>query len=535
MENQKRLIIAVVLSVVVLLLFQAIQPKNSVNIDEKKTTDNYAVKTVDDKESTGSPEPVIKESNEEAGQPAVNEKTETISAYGTEITVSSEYCGFKSIVITDKDGSKLDLVRKKTPPYNMGFVSPGFETWQLKKENRTITGTAVFNGIQAVRKISVVDKYMITINERIKNISSQTRTIKIEQGWYEGIGSEVQDERDNFKDNRPFVKIGGKVKKDVEKGVYEGTPEWMGVLNRYFVGMVTGIDSVFDTVKVRRESGGRGCSAGGNGDSVFPSIIMEGSVTVEPGESYSHSQGLYAGLKEYSLLSSLGEDIDEIFAFGMFGFLSKLFLNILIWLNAVTGNYGVAIIILTILLQIVIFPLTVKSFKSMKAMKDIQPKINSLRTKYKDDPQRMNQEMMHLYKRNKVNPFGGCLPLLIQFPIFISLFTMLRSAAELRNASFLWINNLSQADSLFASIPLLSRIPLIGGAGPLPFLMGGAMFMQQKFMSGGGEGPQQSLTYMMPIVFTFLFMNFPAGLVLYWLSNSLLTFLVQYSLSKKQG
>ncbi|MFC2062062.1 membrane protein insertase YidC, partial [Elusimicrobiota bacterium] len=171
-------------------------------------------------------------------------------------------------------------------------------------------------------------------------------------------------------------------------------------------------------------------------------------------------------------------------------------------------------------------------FKSMNAMKELQPKINTIRSKFKDDAQRMNQEIMHMYKKHHVNPVGGCLPLLLQMPIFISLFTMLRAATELRFASFLWINDLSKADVLFSTIPVIKNIPVLGTGGPLPILMGGAMFLQQK-ITGSSEGPQKNLTYIMPIVFTFLFMKFPSGLVLYWLSNSILTFAVQYSIGKK--
>jgi YidC/Oxa1 family membrane protein insertase len=231
-------------------------------------------------------------------------------------------------------------------------------------------------------------------------------------------------------------------------------------------------------------------------------------------------------------LKALGIGIDQILNFGIFSFLSRLFLNILIMFYSFTGNYGVAIIMLTMVLQVFIFPLSRKSFKSMQSMKELQPKINNLRTKYKDDPSRMNQEMMIMYKKYKVNPLSGCFPMLLQMPIFISLFTMLRGATELRYAGFLWIKDLAKADILFSTIPVLKGIPVIGGAGPLPFLMGGAMLLQQT-LTGGMEGPQKSMMYMMPIMFTFLFIKFPSGLVLYWLTNSILTYIVQSSLMRK--
>lgn len=269
-------------------------------------------------------------------------------------------------------------------------------------------------------------------------------------------------------------------------------------------------------------------------ETVFPGISFSGDIKLAAGEEKKITQEVYAGLKEYKYLQDIDEDLNELFSFGFFGFLSRFFLNILIGLYAFVGNYGIAIILLTLFLQIVMFPLNAKSFKSMKAMKDIQPLMTKLRKKYGSDPQRMNQEMMLLYKKYNVNPLGGCLPMLLQLPIFISLFTMLRSSAELRYSSFLWIGDLARADSLFASIPGFSSIPIIGTGGPLPLLMGGAMFLQQKMM-GASEGPQKSMTYIMPILFTFMFMNFPAGLVLYWLSNSIFTFITQYSMSRKTG
>jgi YidC/Oxa1 family membrane protein insertase len=192
-----------------------------------------------------------------------------------------------------------------------------------------------------------------------------------------------------------------------------------------------------------------------------------------------------------------------------------------------TGNYGWAIIILTVLLQIIVLPLTVKSFKASAAMKQLQPLVKELQDKYKSDPKRLNVEMLNLYKVHKVNPLGGCLPMLLQLPIFWALFTTLRNAYELRGAHWiLWVKDLSAPDTLisFAGIPL----------NVLPLIMGVGMFFQQQMMTVSTDPAQQKLMYLMPVLFTFMFWNFPSGLVIYWLTNSILTMIEQYVIIQRQ-
>jgi YidC/Oxa1 family membrane protein insertase len=192
-----------------------------------------------------------------------------------------------------------------------------------------------------------------------------------------------------------------------------------------------------------------------------------------------------------------------------------------------TGNYGWSIIILTVLLQLLVLPLTVKSFKASAAMKQLQPLVKDLQEKYKADPKRLNVEMLNLYKIHKVNPLGGCLPMLLQLPIFWALFTTLRNAFELRGAGWLlWVKDLSAPDSLMT----ISGISL----NVLPLIMGVGMFFQQKMMSVSSDPAQKQLMYMMPVIFTFMFWNFPSGLVMYWLTNSIMTMAEQYFIMKNQ-
>ncbi len=228
---------------------------------------------------------------------------------------------------------------------------------------------------------------------------------------------------------------------------------------------------------------------------------------------------IYGGPKGYTQLKQLGFGLEHAVDFGMFGFLGKWALKALYYLRGVTGNYGWAIILLTVALQVIVLPLTVKSFQSTLAMKKLQPKLQELQKRYKGDAMRLNQETMKLYKDSGTNPFGGCLPMILQIPVFWAFFTMLRNAYELHGAPWMgWIRDLSIKDPFYV----------------LPLVMGGGMFLQQK-LSGpmGGDPAQAKIMMLMPVVFTFMFLNFPSGLVLYWLTNSLVGITVQYYLSQR--
>jgi YidC/Oxa1 family membrane protein insertase len=197
-------------------------------------------------------------------------------------------------------------------------------------------------------------------------------------------------------------------------------------------------------------------------------------------------------------------------------------------------NYGLAIIILTIMIKAVLWPLGSKSYKSMSEMKKIQPLMKEIREKYKDDKKKMNQEVMALYKTYKINPLGGCLPMVVQLPVFFALYRMLYQAIELRHAPFfLWINDLSAPDRLFRfgfSIPFMEPpygIPV------LTLVMGASMLLQQKMSPPMGDPTQAKMMMLMPIVFTVIFINFSSGLVLYWLVNNILSIAQQYYIQRK--
>ena len=204
-------------------------------------------------------------------------------------------------------------------------------------------------------------------------------------------------------------------------------------------------------------------------------------------------------------------------------------LKLMKWVHHYVGNYGVAIILLTVVSKVLFYPLTVKSMRSMKAMQALQPQVNALRTKYKNDPKKLQEETLGLYRKHHVNPMGGCLPMIAQIPIFYALYLALSVSVELQNATFLcfgrvfgfdvWICDLASHDPTYV----------------LPLLMGVTMFMQQKMTPTTGDPRQAKMMLVMPFVFTFMFLNLPAGLVLYWTVSNVLQILQQWYMDRPRS
>lgn len=228
---------------------------------------------------------------------------------------------------------------------------------------------------------------------------------------------------------------------------------------------------------------------------------------------------VFAGPKERSELTFTQPGFEKLIDYGMFGFIAEPLARFMDYLYLRVNNYGVVIICLTILIKIVFFPLTYKSFTSMKGMQELQPEMKKLQEKYKDDKQRLNQEMMTLYKEKGVNPMGGCLPMLLQIPVFFALYQTLSQSIELRGAAFLWISDLSATETLFFK--------------PLVLMMGASMFLQQSMTPTATDNKQAQMFKFMPIIFTAMFWSFPAGLVLYWFMNNILTIGQQYLINKR--
>jgi len=244
-----------------------------------------------------------------------------------------------------------------------------------------------------------------------------------------------------------------------------------------------------------------------------------------PGQDTQMAYTVYFGPKDLDDLKSLNVGLERTVSFGWFDFLGKPFLYTLNFFNRYLHNYGWSIIVLTILIRLLFFYPNHKSYKSMKEMQKLQPKVAKIREKYKDDRETMNKELMGLYRTFKVNPLGGCLPMVLQLPVFVALYNVLGYAIELRHASFL--NTVPFTDIVWL-IDLSAKDPLL----ITPIVMGATMVIQQRMTPSPGDPTQAKMMMFLPIVFTFLFLNFASGLVLYWLVNNVLSIIQQYYTNK---
>lgn len=324
---------------------------------------------------------------------------------------------------------------------------------------------------------------------------------KDDLGYFSGFG--YKDKEYEEKDLKDIQKK--------DKIALEGNIKWAGLRTKYFTSVM--IPQNFEANKVMYQ---------GEEDESEIFLQLDGNYT--SGYMVNNSFLVYLGPIDYDRLMAIDETLENVVDIGgILKFLKLGILKLFIWLYGIIPNYGIVIIIFSVLTKILFYPFSRKSYRSMREMSKIQPKMNEIKEKYKDNPKKQQEEMMALYKEHGVSPFSGCLPLLPQMPVFFALFRVLRSTIELRSAQFIpyWIPDLSQPDKLHL----------------LPIMMGLAMFLQQKISptssAGGSAASQQKmLSYFMPIFLTVIFFNFPSGLVLYWFTNNLMTIAQQYQIKK---
>jgi YidC/Oxa1 family membrane protein insertase len=309
---------------------------------------------------------------------------------------------------------------------------------------------------------------------------------------------------------------------------------WGGVHTKYFVQYLAAVDFGFRGATLAAP-----LSADEKEQQVSATLFLP-AVSLEPGAERSFRLTAYAGPKDYQRLHDLGGRVDSILQMDLFffwhpewmGAVARVILKGLIWTYDSIGKpwaYGLAIVIITFLVKLLFWPLTHYSTLSMKKMQTVQPRIVEIREKYKDDPAKVQQKIMELYREEKVNPMGGCLPIVLQIPVFFALFNVFRGAIELRHASFLWVADLSQPDTL----PwLLFGLPIR----PLAILMAVTMFLQQKLTPSSLDPMQAKMMTIMTLFFAFIFYGMPAGLTLYWTVNQVLSIvqtLITYRLVKQ--
>ena len=290
-----------------------------------------------------------------------------------------------------------------------------------------------------------------------------------------------------------------------------GSPmvRWAAVSNKYFCLILKGADSPYSL--------NRGRFYFGSGKNAAPCISVNASlpgIVLAPEESKTFSFDLYSGPKILRLLDEFDPSTGKVMhlAWGPLNYLARFMLWILVKLHALTGNYGWSIILLTLLVRILFYPVTARGNASMKKMQAIQPKIKELREKYKDNPQLMNAKMMELYRAEGVNPFGGCLPILLQIPVFFALYATLEGAVELRQSSFLWCRDLAAADTIARVNLYFFTLPI----NPLVLAMTGLMVLQQHMTPMSMDPMQKKMMLLMPFIMLFFFYDLPSGLTLYW-------------------
>ena len=369
------------------------------------------------------------------------------------------------------------------------------------------------------------DRYPIDLSLTLSNGSDQ-----VLEGNFKALIKNVPPKESSsyYSFVGPSLLLDGKMQEigsdDMQKGKnLSGKIEWVSYQDDYFMTAVVPENSPLAAFVGRS----------------LPSRVMEaeyiGPLLSIPSQNTASGQfSLYLGPRDVSILKGLGNNLDLAVNFGWTDIIAKPLLYVLRFFEGFVGNYGIAIILLTVLIKILFWPLTHKSYKSMKEMQKIQPLMAKIREKYKGNKEQMNKEMMALYKTYKVNPMGGCLPMVIQIPVFFALFRILGSAIELRHAPFvLWINDLAAPDRLFRfpfEIPYMTPpygIPV------LTLLMGVSMYFQQKLTPTPGDPTQAKVMMFLPLIFTVMFINFPSGLVLYWLVNNILSIGQQYRIIKR--
>ena len=317
------------------------------------------------------------------------------------------------------------------------------------------------------------------------------------------------------------------------------TGGWLGITDKYWAA------ALIPDQKTTYAAGFRGRPAAGPGkEDVYWTDYQLGSVIVPAGTTQKVDGHLYAGAKQVKLVEAYEtkpgiEKFELLIDWGWFYFITKPLFHLLDWLYGILGNFGLAILAVTVLVKLAFFPLANKSYESMAKMKKLQPQMEQLRERHKDDKAKMQQELMALYQKEKINPLAGCLPILVQIPVFFALYKVLFVSIDMRHAPFFgWIRDLSAADptsifNLFGLLPF--AVPEFLHIGVWPVIMGVTMWLQMQLNPPQPDPIQQQVFNWMPLLFTFLLAAFPAGLVIYWAWNNILSIAQQWYISHKQG
>lgn len=404
-------------------------------------------------------------------------------------------------VTFNKNGSS-DYAKMLTP------VNSGYTKKVTHLDNGLLVTFTAESGSLIISKSYQLlnDSYLIKTNIDVTNTGTNSLNVPVKINIGPKLGSGFEDTSYVFEgavisngDKTYRVKINDTDSETLDRAV------WAGYTSKYFL-FAAASNDIFKKAEIFPEN-----------NSSVASINTD--FIVNPGSRQQAAFDFYIGPKYYDQLKDLGLSLQKSMDYGWFYFIAIPMLYILNFLHDIFHNYGIAIIILTIIVKLLTLPLTLKSMFSMKEMSKIQPKVLELREKYKNDPAKLNQATMDLYKEHNVNPLSGCFPLLLQIPIFFALYKALLLSLELKGAPFFgWIVDLSAKDPYYIT----------------PIVMGITMFIQQKMTPSTADPMQQKIFLAMPIIFTFLFINFQSGLVLYWLTNNVLSIIQQYIINKRK-
>ncbi len=552
MEEQKRLFIAIILSIVIIVGWNTLFVKNEETpIPPAGTTQEARETTVEPRTVT----PLVPTDKGTSGAAAVPVRMENARTLSVEtplynIDISEFGAAVKSFTLKDyRERVEADSPLKQMVPPELpsglftvnleGKSVPGLDSAVFTARTDTLHHR-VDNGEKkvtffwtsahgiTVEKVFTFssDTYLIDMDVIVKNSSNMPLkdALKITLPYRL---SKDKSSTAQFGAHGPMALINTKLEEvdidDIaEKNTFPGTIEWIGNSGRYFISALVPVTPSEAKLKLTQDG------------ELIDTAYIRSMDRIDPEQQATLSFHLYMGPKSLKILSTYDNNLKKSINFGWFDILAKPCLIGMNLIHDIIPNYGIAIILLTLLIKLIFWPLGSKSYKSMNDMKRLQPLMMELREKYKDDKQRMNQEVMGLYKTYKVNPMSGCLPMIVQMPIFFALYRMLYQAIELRHAPFMgWITDLSAPDRLFSfdfTVPFM-QAPY--GIPVLTIIMGGSMFLQQKMSPTTGDPTQAKMMMLMPIFMTVIFVNFPAGLVLYWLVNNVLSIGQQYYIQKK--